>query len=54
MADYVQKLVKVQMGKVALFNVFPITGAPNLASPAYFIKIENPQVISELLVGNIN
>jgi len=54
MADYMQKLVKVEMGKITLFTVFPVTGAPNLSNPHHFIKILNPNVLSELLVGSVN
>ncbi len=54
MTSYMEKLVKVQMDKVVLFPMFPITGAPNLSMPNYFVKIKNPEVLSELLRGSVN
>lgn len=54
MADYLQKLVNVQMSKVVLFPAFPITGAPNLSDPRYYVKINNIEVLSDLLKKAIN
>lgn len=49
MADYLQKLINVKMGKVTLFSTFPLTGAPNISDPRYFVRILNPELISDLL-----
>lgn len=54
MADYLSKLTIVKMEKVELFSAFPITGAPNLSDPRFFVKISNPEVIADLLLPNVN
>lgn len=54
MADYLQKLVNVKMGKITLFSVMPFTGAPNVSDPHYYIKILNPELVAELLKKDLN
>lgn len=54
MADYLEKLTRVQMGRVVLFTTFPVTGAPNISDPKFFVQILNPKVISDLLLSNLN
>lgn len=54
MADYMQKLVNIKMGKLILFSIFPITGAPNISDPHYYVKILNPEILSDLIFNSRN
>lgn len=54
MADYLSKLTIVKMEKVVVFSAFPVTGAPNVSDPHYFVKIVNPEVVADLLLPNVN
>lgn len=54
MADYLQKLINVKMGKLTLFSTMPYTGAANVSDPRHYIKILNPEVLAELLKKDLN
>ena len=54
MTDYMHKLADVKMEKLILFNTFPITHAPNLAAPRYFVLIKNIERLIDIKKPDLN
>ena len=41
MTEYLQRLMNAKMRKLVLFTVFPITAAPNISDPKYFVMLND-------------
>lgn len=47
MTDYLQKLADAKMEKLVLFTAFPLTYAPNISDPRYFVLIKDLSRLTE-------
>lgn len=52
--NYLENLSHAEMHKITLFTRFPITAAPNISNPVYFLMVDDLAKISDMNSGAYN